>query len=96
MAETIYQRTIYEVIDFKAEIKEKLSKLVNSTNADMEFSQNEDGSVACDIKYKDSNVHFRITENEIFKYALQREGKVADAINGVVEEKLISELLSEK
>lgn len=95
MAETTYQRTVYGVIDFKMEIKEKFRKLVDSTNDDMKFSQNEDGSVACDIKYKDCDIHFGITENEVFKYALQRGKKVSEAINEVIQEKLISELLNE-
>lgn len=95
MAEITYQRTVCEVIDSKMEIREELRKLVDSTNDDMKFSQNEDGSVACDIKYKDCDIHFRITENEVFKYAIQRSRKASEAINEVIQEKLISELLNE-
>ena len=90
----IYGEAIYKMINLKEETKEKLDGLVKYTNDDIEFSKNQDGSIACYVKYKGYNASIILEENEIFKYALQeRKDRVADAIKELIEEKLFLELL---
>ncbi len=96
MAFTIYQKVIYDMIDFEEDVKKKFRNMINSTNEDLIFSQNEDGSMACYIKYKEHNISIRITENEVFQFALQRGKEASRAIEEIIKEKMISELLKEK
>ena len=70
-----------------------LHNLIESSNEDITFSQNEDGSVSCYTKYKDYNIGIQITENEVFKYAIQRDRETAQAIAEIIQEKFVSELL---
>lgn len=96
MANTIYQRAIYEMIDFKDDVYAKYKNLIQSSNNDMTFSENADGSIACHIKYKGYEISLRITENEVFEYATKRRKNPSDAIEEIVKEKLFDELMKEK
>lgn len=84
------------MIDFKEDVNNKFKNMINSTNEDLTFSQNVDGSVTCYIKYKEHDISIRITENEVFQFALQRGKEASRAIEEIIKEKLISELLKEK
>ena len=89
----IYGEAIYKMINLKEEIKEKLDGLIKFTNDDIEFSKNQDGSIACYVKYKGYNASIKLEENEIFKYASQERKNPSDAIKELIEEKLFFELL---
>lgn len=93
---TIYQKAIYDMIDFKEEVYQKFKNLINSTNNEITFSENSDGSMACCIKYKGYNVALRITENEVFQYALKSGKEPSDAIKEVIKNKLLAELLESR
>ncbi len=87
---------IYDLINSKEDVKAKFEKLVESTNEDLEFSKNHDGSMAVYVKYKNYNIAINLKENEVFQYALQRDKRPGEAIEDKIKEKLLIELLKEK
>lgn len=96
VAQTIYQKAIYELIDFREEVKEKFEALLNSTNNDITFSKNPDGSIVCYVKYKNHSLTIRLDEKEVYQYAVQSGKKPSDAIEDIIKNNLYKELLKEK
>ena len=88
----IYQKVIYDMIDFKEEVYQKFKNLINSSNSDISFSENGDGSISCQVKYKGYDVSICITEKEVFQYALKSGKEPSDAIKEVIQNKLFDEL----
>lgn len=96
MAQTNYQKTIYELIDFREEVKEKFEALLTSTNDDITFSKNPDGSIACYVEYKNYSLAIRLDEKEIYQYAVRTGKGSSDAIEDIIKNSLREELLKER
>lgn len=98
MAEITFHNEIKDVIDVKEDVLKKFERLVETSNKEIQFSKNEDGSLAGHIQYRNYNINIRMNVSEVFGYVMKCGTKVSvsDVITMILRDKVCEELLNEK
>lgn len=92
MAGSKYHQAIYDLIDNKEKAYAAYRKLLDSSKDGITFSESGSGSIVCQIKYKGYEVAIELTENEVFRYALNNNVSAEEAIKAIIEAKVLAEL----
>lgn len=98
----LYQKSIYEIIDYRIAVEKEFERLLELSDDNMTFSQNKDRSILCSISYKGYNIKIRLTVDEVYKHALEEQktskgseskSVIERSIYNIIRDKVISELL---
>ncbi len=95
MAEITFHNDIKCVIDEKEEVLKKFERLIETSNKEIQFSKNQDGSLAGHIQYSGYSLDIRMTVNEVFRYMMKCGRKASDAVTTILREKVYEELMNE-